>query len=744
MISTAPLSRRTLLKGTGALLVVFSIDGRRLFSNSYAAPMSTKSTRIGAWLSVNSDNTVTIFTGKSELGQGLSVAFSQIAADELDFPLDRIHIVTADTDRTPNEGYTYGSLSIQRSGGAIRNAAAEARQALRKLAASRWNVPLAEVSMHEGLLLTAGRELSYAQVLGDQFYQRQVTGKAPLKPAQSYRYVGQSIPRQDIAKVVFGQAHFIQDLRLDNMLFARIVRPPTLGSRLSSVDLAPARHMPQVVDVVRDGCFLGVIALREEAAQAAADQLSADAHWHDKAPVSLSPIISEAVAQFPHKVSRLRERTEAAPATDRLVRLQIERPFQSHASIAPSTAVALWAKDKWAKDKWAKDKLTVWSHTQGVFPLRKALAAVLGMAEDKIHVIHSPSAGCYGHNGADDAAFDAVLLARATPGRPVKLQWTRADEFQREPYGPAMVSRVEATLDDVGLISSWRFVVTGFGHSNRPGGAEGNLISARLTAKPLPLPPPLNIRQPAGGLDRNAMPLYDLPRLEVVERFIEARPVLTSALRSLGAYANVLAIESVMDALAEVAEKHPIDFRMTQLSDSRGLELLAALRKMSDEAPLRRGDGDLIGRGYGFARYKNMGAYYAALLDVLVDPTSRTVSVLQVKGIVDCGLAINPDGIRNQIEGGALQALSWTLFEEATYADGRVSAQSWASYPILTFNEVPLLETVILDRPEAKSLGVGEASQGPVAAALANAIAAATGKRPHAIPFLEGGRLRDS
>jgi len=719
------LTRRGALKSGGAL-VISVIAPACVRPDAQGADAFNSDGQIGAWLRIESDEKVTVFTGKAELGQGIRAALAQIAAEELDVPYDAVAILTADTQKTPDEGYTFGSLSIQQSGDAIRRAAAEARLALRELAAQRWKLPLESVVAADGQLSASGKRVSYGRMISERFYERVVHAETPIKDPNAYRIVGKSMPRPDIPSKVFGGESFIQDLRLPGMVFGRIVRPPAYGARLSSLDASALDKTPGVIKVLRDGDFLGVVAEREEIAARAAELLRKNALWNNHDAVSLSRDIGALVETFPHELSTLKQ-TAAAPDTNAVATrsARYERPFQGHASMSPSAAVALWNDGQ----------LRVWTHSQGVYPLRGALAAVLSMPEEDIHISHKDGAGCYGHNGADDAAMDAAMLARAAPGRPVKLQWSREDEFQWEPYGPAMRMDVSAKLDETRRVISWDYDVWGFAHSNRPGGAPGNLIAAQHRKDAMPAPPARNIPQPTGGLDRNAIPLYDIPGQSVRERFIHARPVRTSSLRGLGAYGNVFAIESFMDELADAAGADPIDFRLAHLSDPRARDVLLKAAQASDWNARPRPTRTGAGRGVAFAQYKNLGAYYAAVVELSADSSTGEIKLLRITGSVDCGLVVNPDGVRNQIVGGAIQSASWTLLEAAHFKKGRSSASDWLTYPIFTFNDIPEIETVLIDRKNEPPLGVGEASQGPIAAAVANAVFDATGARLRTIPF---------
>ncbi len=498
------------------------------------------------------------------------------------------------------------------------------------------------------------------------------------------------------------RAAYVQDVRLPGMVFGRIVRPPSPGAQLVSFDEAAAKRMPGVIAVVRDGNFLGVAAQREEQAINARLALKRSAKWKEteSLPPSGDGLYEHLMTKAKSIDSVVNEKTSAtAPAAAKTLNATYTRPFQVHGSIGPSCAVA----------QWREGKLTVWTHSQGVFPLRGDLAQAFAIEPANVHCIHAEGAGCYGHNGADDVAMDAALVARATGGRPVKLQWMRDDEFQWEPYGSAMVMKLSGGLDAQGNVVGWTHDVWSHPHNNRPGAAGGvNLLASWHLEKPSKAPFPVDPPQPAGGGDRNSIPLYDFPNQKVVKHFLPEMPLRTSALRTLGAYANVFALESFVDELALAAGADPVENA--------------------------KGDG-ARGRGFAFAKYKNLACYVAMVAEVEVDRASGKVRVTRVVAAVDAGQIVNPDGVVNQIEGGIIQSASWTLLESVGYDRTRVTTQSWADYPIIHFGDVPHVEVVLLDRPEERFLGVGEGSQGPAAAAIANAIANATGKRLRALPF---------
>ena len=419
------------------------------------------------------------------------------------------------------------------------------------------------------------------------------------------------------------------------------------------------------------------------------------------------------------------------PPGAKRIEARYTRAYQLHASIGPSCAVA----------QSVDGKLTVWTHSQGVFPLRGDMARALGVAPASITCVHMEGSGCYGQNGADDVAFDAALVARAVPGKPIRLQWMRDDEFMWEPFGSAMIMKMGAALDAEGRIVDWRHELWSYPHTTRPGsGPEGaNLLAAWYVAKPTPPTFPNDVPQPAGGSDRNSIPLYDFPSQRIVKHYMPDAPLRTSALRTLGAYANVFALESFMDEAAAAAGADPIAFRLQHLRDERARAVIETVARKSGWRAGALGDrgtgGTLRGRGIGFAKYKNLACYCAVVADVEVDRASGIVRVTRAWSAVDAGLTVNPDGVVNQIEGGIIQSASWTLKEALKFDRSGVKTKSWTDYPILRFSEVPAVEVEVIQRPNERSLGVGEGSQGPAAAAIANAFAAATGRRLRDIPF---------
>ncbi|MGG7607606.1 molybdopterin cofactor-binding domain-containing protein [Massilia sp. BKSP1R2A-1] len=723
--------RRRFLKSGGALTLSFALPLHAAGDEGLPGSLDN-APWLDAWIRVGADNRVTVFTGKAELGQGIKTALMQVAAHELRLDPGRMMLVSADTERTPDEGYTAGSHSMQDSGTALRHAAAQVRQLLYERAAARLKAPVGSLLLSNGVFRsTDGRRVSFAELVAGSDQHVRATAALPASPPPAPgtpRYAGISLPRLDIPAKVAGGLIYVHDLRLPAMVHARVVRPPSQAARLLGVDTSQVMRMPGVLEIVRDGRFLAVIADEEWRAVKAAAALARATRW--EAPAALPggrdiPSIVRGLPSEPHTVL-----ARGAPgAAGKTLRATYTRPFQLHASLGPSCAVASLEQGRY----------TVWTHSQGVFPLRRALAELLGAPEQAVHCIHMEGSGCYGHNGADDVAADAVLLARAFPGLPVRVQWMREEEHGWEPYGPAMVADVQATLGPNGMIADWQYEVWSQSHNTRPGKA-GNLLAATHLARPFSPPAPNPIPQPEGSGDRNAVPYYVLPNARVVHRFQPQGVLRTSALRSLGAYCNVFAIESFMDELARAARQDPVAFRLRHLNDPRAIETVrtAAAKFGWDAYERKQGRG----RGFAFARYKNLAAYCAVALEVEVALDTGFVRIVRADAAVDCGEVVSPDGVRNQIEGGIIQSSSWTLLEQVRFDANEVLSRDWAGYPILRFNQAPDKVAVhLLDRPGQPFLGTGEAAQGPAAAAIANAVADACGARVRDLP-LDRARMR--
>jgi len=722
------LTRRDFTAGLGAIVVAFSLDPRRAAAQEPARLPGSLQTnrRLDAWLRINADGTATVFTGKVELGQGILTALKQIAAEELDLPLERIAMISGDTGRTPNEGQTAGSQSVENSGTALRMAGAEARAILLELAAKHLGVAADTLAVADGTISVAdGRKVTYGELAGEVDLKREATAKVAPKPAARHRIVGQSIPRFDIPAKVTGGAAFVQDVRQPDMVHGRVVRPPRYGATLQSVDEGAAKALPGVIAVVRDGSFLGVVAEREEQAIKAREALIKSAKWKEGPELPDPARIHAHLKSLPATDHVIGVKQAPVPDGVRTFAATYTKPYIAHASIGPSAALA----------EFRDGKLTVWTHSQGVFPLRAELVSALKLKPDDVRCIHVEGSGCYGHNGADDVALDAALLARGVPGRPVRLQWMRDDEFAWEPYGAAMTMEAKAALDANGRIVDWQYELWSNTHSMRPQSTKGaNVLAAWYLNEPQHSGPPQGIPQPAGGGDRNSIPLYEFPNQRVLHHFIADMPIRVSALRTLGAYANVFAVESFMDELAAAAGTDPVAFRLAHMKDARARAVIEAVAKTSGWKEGEKGDGTR-GRGIGFAKYKNLACYVAVVAEVEIDRATGNVRVPRAYATTDAGLVINPDGLVAQIEGGIVQSASWTLKEQVRFDAGGITSRDWASYPILTMREAPKVTVEVINRPNERPLGAGEGSQGPAVAAIANAFANATGKRIRELPM---------
>lgn len=678
--------------------------------------------RLSTWVEVAADDVVTVRVGKVELGQGIVTALAQLAADELDVDLAHVRMAPAGTAAGPDEGFTAGSLSITTSGAALRQACAEVRALFVAAAAAEFGVDAAEVAVRDGDLGAAGRELSYGELAARVDLDRDATGAAEPKPADRLRLVGTDVARLDLPDKVTGRPRFVHDLRLPGQLYGRVVRPPSPTATLVDVDAAAVEARAGVRAVVRDGSFLGVVAAAEHTADEAAEALRKSAQWKAEPALPDEADLPGFLRGGPTDDTVVDE--SGRPETgrvERTLKARYGKQFLAHASMAPSCGVA----------RWDGDAVTVWTHSQGVHPLRRAIASVLGTSADAVVVHHAEGAGCYGHNGADDAAFDAVLLARAVPGSPVLLRWSRADELAWSPFGSAMSIDAEAGVDASGDVVTWSYELWSHGFTSRPGYA-GNpgLLAARHLEHAAEPPPPADSPLPSGGSARNAIPGYAFPHRSIRAHRVLHAPLRTSSMRSLGAYGNVFAIESFLDELAGATGRDPLEYRLAHLDDPRGRAVLEAAAELAGW-PARSGE-DAVGHGIGYARYKNASAYCAVIAEV------EAVSEIRVRRLavaVDVGRVVNPDGVRNQVEGGAVQATSWTVKERVRFDRERVTSTDWESYPILRFSEVPAVDVHIVSRPDEPSVGSGEAVQGPTAAAIGNAVADALGVRVRDLPI---------
>jgi len=693
-MATATLSRRDLLKTGGALVVSFALGARvqaqTATGTDAALGKPVDPTEVDSFLAVHADGSVTVYTGKVDLGTGLRIAIRQMAAEELELPVERVSLVEGDTALTPDQGGTGGSTGLTRGGVEVRQAAATAREALRKM--------------------------TPADLASGKRFNLKVDPKAPLKDPKTYKVVGQPVLRPEIPFKATGRHPYVQDFTTAGMLHGRVIHPPAAGAKLLSVDESSIRAIPDV-RVVRIENFLGVVAKDEWAAVRAARELKAN--WGEGPALPGSEALDAyirqgAIDRDDAVVNRGNSATAMAGAAKKLSATYYW-PNQSHASLGPSCAVA----------DVREGGITVWSSVQASHGLRLNLAKIFAMPAAKVRVVYMDGAGCYGGNGNDDVAADAVLLSKAV-GNPVRVQWTRQDEHGWDPKGPQQLLDMRAGLDAQGNIAAWEAEM--WVPMNKPGGRPLLSIDAAGLAQ--------DHGQGAGLMTQNADPPYAAPHVRVVAHYLKDTPLRPSNLRAPGKIANVFAVEAFTDELAAAAGVDPVEYRLRGLTDARAIAVIRRTADMFGWQPkTTRSQPAGVGRGFAYARYKQAENYVAMAMEVAVDRSTGQIQVRRVACAHDCGLIVNPNALRNQVEGLIVQTLSRTIHEEVKFDRARVTSVDWASYPILRFPEAPAIEVALLDHPELPLYGAGEAAAVTVPGALANAIYDATGVRLRRAPF---------
>jgi nicotinate dehydrogenase subunit B len=702
------ISRRDLLRAGGAVVVSFALGSPKRgvaqtgSNGDLGKPLDPH--EVDSFLAVHANGTVTIYTSHVDVGVGLRIAMRQMVAEELGIAVDHIAMIEGDTSLTPDHGGTGGSTGIPRGAVDVRQAAATAREALLKLAAG-------------------GGDVDIGKLIGDRRFSLKVDPNAPLKDPTRYTLVGKPLPRPDVPEKCTGKHVYVQDFSMPGMLHGRVIRPPAIGAKLLSVDEGSIRAIPDA-RVVRIENFLGVVAPDEWAAVRAARELKAT--WSDWQGLpgndGLERFIREgAVDKHQDLVSR-GDPAAALSKTDKQFSATYEWPLQSHASLGPSCAVA----------DVRSDGANVWTSTQGTHGLRANLSKIFGIPEDKLRVIYLDGSGSYGGNGNDDVAADAVLLSKAA-GKPVRVQWMRHDEHGWDPKGPAQLLELRGGVDAEGRIVAWETQM--WLPTSTPGSRPSLGVDAAGIAQAH--------GQGAGQISQNGDPPYAAPNVRVTVHWTKETPLRISNLRAPGKIANSFAVESFTDELASAAGIDPVAFRLRGLTDPRAVEVIKRAADMigwqarpSPNPAIASAQGNVVtGRGFAYVRYKQAENYVAMAMEVSVERTTGKISVQRVTCAHDCGLVINPDSLRNQIEGSIVQTLSRALHEEVKFDRSRVTSIDWASYPILTFPEMPAIEVALIDRPTLPPLGAGEASTAPVAAALGDAVFDATGLRLRAVPF---------
>jgi CO/xanthine dehydrogenase Mo-binding subunit len=728
-----PLSRRDLLKAGGALVVAIGF-ATSLPKRALAQTLAGAESDIGkplaldevdSFLAIHGDGSVTVFAGKVDLGTGFRVAVRQMVAEELDIPMARIALVEGDTALTPDQGPTAGSTGITRGAVPIRQAAATARQALLRLAAETLGHSASDLVIEDGQVRSraASAKVDIGKLIGDKRFSLKVDAKAPLKDPAGYKIVGKPVPRPDLPAKCTGTHIYVHDFRLPGMLHGRAIRPPAIGAKLLAVDETSIAGVP-AVRVVRIQDFLGVVAEDEWAAIRAARELKATwSEWRGlPGNRDLARAVREAPVEEDEVVASSGFATAAIPEAATRLSATYFWPVQTHGSIGPSCAVA---------DVRA-DGITLWTASQATHKYRAAFAKMLDMPQEKIRLVYLDGAGCYGMNGHDDAAADAILLSKSV-GRPVRVQWMREDEHGWDPKGPPQLLDLRAGLGAGGDIVEWQTEMW------LPAATKG------LPNIPLIAPEAAGLQQPlghaAGHIYQNGDPPYAASNLRVVAHWLKSTPLRPSNIRAPGKVANTFAVEGFVDELAAAVKVDPLEFRLRRLSEPRGIEVLKRVAEMfawkSRPSPDPNAmQGKLaIGRGIAYIHYKHAENFVAMAMEVAVDRALGEVRVRRVACAHDCGLVINPDAVKNQIEGAIVQTLSRTLHEEVTFDDARVTSVDWSSYPILTMPEAPQIDVDLIDRPNLPPVGAGEAAATPVPAALANAIFDATGVRFRTVPF---------
>jgi nicotinate dehydrogenase subunit B len=734
MTDTLIRSRREVLKA-GSLIVAFSLTGgartalaqqqNTIVPDATAKPVAL--TEVDSFLAIDASGAVTVYSGKVDLGTGVKTALTQIVADELDVSMPNVHVVQGDTLTTPDQGPTFGSVSIQIGGMQIRNAAALARVALLEAAATALNARLEELRFENGVIAGPTGQMTFGQLIGGKTFNLKVdhTKPPPWKDAKAYKYVGTSVARLDIPDKVTGRFTYMHDVRVPDMLHGRVVRPPAIGAQLETVDEDSIKAVPGMVKLVREGNFLGVVAESEWSAIRAARDLKAT--WSDWNGLPEQARLYEHVRGtkvVKDEVTGNIGNTAEAMAKDGLKKLAATYDFaiHTHGSIGPSCAIA----------EFKDGKLTCWSASQMTHSLQKQLAKMLALPVENVRCVYVEGSGCYGRNGHEDAAADAAILAKAV-GKPLRVQWSRADEHGWDPKGPPTLIDIRAALDGANVVA-WESEF--FIPQQTPNMFLVPLTAATLTGLPV------DETIAPGNIFQNSNIPYKFANLKAVCHRLETTPLRPSWIRTPGRMQNTYANECFMDELAAAAGEDPIAFRRKVLdpADKRGLEVLdrvAQLAKWESRASPRPGTSDdvVMGRGVSYCKYELVRTYIAVVAEVEVTKSAGAIRVTKFFVTHDCGQIINPDGLKNQLEGNVIQTISRTLIEEVKFSRSSVTSLDWESYPILTFPEVPEIVIDLIDHPSEKPWGAGEPSAAVIPSAISNAVFDATSVRLRSVPY---------
>jgi CO/xanthine dehydrogenase Mo-binding subunit len=673
------------------------------------------------WVGFEVDGKVRIAFGKVEYGQGAMTALAQIGAEELDVDWSRVQIAEPATGAAPDEGLTVGSMSVEMSGASVRAACAEVRRLFLDRAAEALGCPRDELAVVDGTVHRNGRATahSYWTLASDVDLRRAPSEDVAVKAADAYRIVGQSMPRLDLAPKVFGAA-FIHDLLPPDVVHARVLRQPSPHAGLAELNEAAVRKATGAqIEIFREGEFVAFLSSSEAAVETALARASETARWTGTSDIAPAMSEAQSLKTLPSETFEVGA-PRSEPSNRRRISATYSKPYISHGSLGPSCGVA----------QWKDGRLTVWTHAQGVYPIRATIADGLGLSVDQIDAHHLQGPGNYGHNGSDDAAFDAALLAHRHPGKTIRVQWRREDEFGHAPVGTAMLIELTAELDAAGRIADYTAELWSPPQTGR-GRAIGARSLPRTEKSEAPPPPMMRGGMRFSGAVLNAKPSYDIAATRTVEHAIGRPPIRTSSLRGLGGPPNEFASECFVDELAEAVGTDPLAYRLAMLSDARARHVLSRVAALAGWS--RRGEaGTGKGLGLAFCIHRNRGAYVGAVAEV---EATEEIRVSKVWCVADAGLIVNPDGARNQIEGGIVMATSWALKEQVRIEGPGIAVKSWDDYPILRFDEVPEVEIELVHAPEHPPFGVGEISSGPAMAAIGNAVAHALGARIRDLPF---------
>ena len=721
-------ARRSFLTHTLQSVGVLTI-GFQLPSVHAQIPLATRSTldvnEVDGYFSIHADGRITLYCGKVDLGQGIRIAIPQMAAEELGIDVAKIQMIDGDTALTPDQGPTAGSSGIMRGGVQIRQAAATARQALIAVAATQMNVPIDSLDAIDGEVrpIVGGKGIAFQNLIGNQQFKLKIDSKAKLRNPNTYRYVGKGLPRPDVPAKVTGTHVYMQDFSLPGMLHARVIRPQSVGSRIISVDESSIKRIGKA-RIVRIEDFLAVVAEDEWDAQRASVALKVQ--WSLEKNLLGHAGVKDWLRKGPFEstqtIMKKGDVQQGLSQSTQKIQASYYWPVQSHASMGPSCAVA---------DLSDGQQAVVWSASQATHRLRGIIARLMGIPNDKVRVIYLDGAGCYGMNGHDDASLDAALISRAI-GKPVRVQWTRQDENIWDPKGPPQLIDIEGGVSADGKIAAWKTVMF------------IPKATAQLPNIPLLGPQSAGIKQlmgiSTGLISQNGNPPYSTPHVEVSANWHKDAPLRPSNIRAPGKIANCFAVESFTDELSHLAGVDPLEFRLQGISDARGIEIIQRTAKLigwkKRNTPVTKRSGtQLKGRGMAYMHYKGNETYVGVAMDVVVNTQTGVIQVKRLACAHDCGLIINPDGTQAQVEGNLLQTLSRTLHEEVKFDKSQVTSSNWATYPILTFPQVPEILIDLIDRPFEPPLGAGEAAATPIPAALANAVFDACGVRMRTAPF---------